>query len=115
LNSLRQYPLYSKTEPPAALKKDFEPGQFEKSQAYGKDKAKFAFVSGLWKQCTESALLHYGFYPWAWEFGSKVAAKFGYGEDYQVRVETFCASNVLNLMFSDSPIHHLRVHLVLWL
>lgn len=86
---LRQYPLYSKTEPPAALKKDFEPGQFEKSQAYGKDKAKFALISGLWKQCTESALLHYGFYPWAWEAAGNLVAKFGYGEIPQSIVFVF--------------------------
>ncbi|TFK25913.1 metalloendopeptidase [Coprinopsis marcescibilis] len=81
---LRQYPLYSKTEPPAALKKDFEPGAFEKSQAYGKDKAKFAFVSGLYKQTLDSLLLHFGFYAWAWTAASSLVGKFGYGADYQI-------------------------------
>ena len=44
---LRQYPLYNKTESPAVLAPHFNDDEFQKSQAYGKDKAKFSIFSGL--------------------------------------------------------------------
>src|SRR6202021_256942 len=86
----RQYPLYSKTEPPAGLSSHFTPEVFEKSQKYGKDKAKLAFVAGLYKQCIESALLHYGFYAWAWGVAGCALAKFGYSADYEANPWLLC-------------------------
>lgn len=82
---IRQYPLYSKKEPPAALKAHFEQSAFEKSQQYGKDKAKFALFSGIFKQVLESLLLQYGFNAWSWDAAGRVIAKAGYGPEYQVR------------------------------
>lgn len=87
---LRQYPLYSKAAPPPALAKDFEPGAFEKSQAYGKDKAKFALFSGIYKQAVDSSLLQFGFYSWSWTAAGSLIHKFGYTPQYQVRVCSFC-------------------------
>jgi len=81
---IRQYPLYSKKEPPAALAKHFDAGVFEKSQKYGKDKAKFAFFSGIFKQLLDSTMLHYGFYAWSWTAAGKLTAKVGYGPEYEV-------------------------------
>ncbi|KAF4565438.1 hypothetical protein EYR36_002009 [Pleurotus pulmonarius] len=81
---LRQYPLYSKTEPPAALASYFSKDEFLKSQNYGKDKAKFSLFSGLYKQCIDSALLQFGFYAWSWTAAGKVTSWFGYGPDYEI-------------------------------
>ncbi|KAF5319289.1 hypothetical protein D9619_008697 [Psilocybe cf. subviscida] len=81
---IRQYPLYSKKEPPAALKAHFEQSAFEKSQQYGKDKAKFALFSGIFKQVLESLLLQYGFNAWSWDAAGRVIAKAGYGSEYQI-------------------------------
>ncbi|KAJ2913084.1 hypothetical protein MD484_g7336, partial [Candolleomyces efflorescens] len=81
---LRQYPLYSKTAPPPALEKDFEPGAFEKSQAYGKDKAKFALFSGIYKQAVDSSLLQFGFYSWSWQAAGSLIQKLGYSPQYQI-------------------------------
>ena len=81
---IRQYPLYSKTAPPAALAEHFDPGVFEKSQKYGKDKAKFALFSGLYKQLVESILLQFGFNAWSWSAAGYLLAKVGYGPEYQV-------------------------------
>ncbi|KAF7290747.1 CAAX prenyl protease [Mycena indigotica] len=81
---LRQYPLYSKTEPPAALKAHISAAEFEKSQKYGKDKAKFALFSGLYKQLLDSVLIYVGFYAWAWEVAGLGMARFGYGPEYQI-------------------------------
>jgi STE24 endopeptidase len=85
---IRQYPLYSKKEPPASLKEHFEPGVFEKSQNYGKDKAKFALFSGLYKQILDSVMLQYGFYAWSWNAGGWLIAKGGYGPEYEVNLES---------------------------
>ena len=52
----------TKTEPPAVLAPHFKDDEFQKSQAYGKDKAKFSIFSGLFGQFLGSAMIHYGFY-----------------------------------------------------
>ncbi|KAJ7640425.1 peptidase family M48-domain-containing protein [Mycena polygramma] len=81
---LRQYPLYSRTEPPPALANHISAPDFEKSQKYGKDKAKFALFSGLYKQCLDSSMLYFGFYAWSWEVAGRVMARAGYGAEYQI-------------------------------
>jgi len=81
---LRQYPLYSNKEPPAVLAAHFTPELFEKSQKYGKDKAKFSLVSGLYKQCFDSAMLQFGFYAWSWDVAGQLLSKFGYNSEYEV-------------------------------
>ena len=74
---LRQYPLYNKTESPAVLAPHFNDDEFQKSQAYGKDKAKFSIFSGLFGQFG-SAMIHYGFYAWAWGTAGHFLARYGY-------------------------------------
>jgi STE24 endopeptidase len=81
---IRQYPLFSKTEPPASLAKHFEPGVFEKSQNYGKDKAKFALFSGIFKQLLDSFMLEFGFYAWSWGVSQNIMDKTGYGQGYEI-------------------------------
>lgn len=81
---LRQYPLYSKTEPPAALKAHISASDFEKSQKYGKDKAKYALFTGIYKQCLDSLMLHFGFYAWAWSAVGQGMTRFGYGAEYEI-------------------------------
>ncbi|KAH9942806.1 peptidase family M48-domain-containing protein [Amylocystis lapponica] len=96
---LRQYPLYSKTVPPSALAVHFAPDEFAKSQTYGKDKAKFSLVAGLYKQIVDSAMLHFGAYAWAWDISGKLLAKFGYGAEYEI-VQSIAFAFVL--FFSSS-------------
>ncbi|KAI1784835.1 peptidase family M48-domain-containing protein [Ganoderma leucocontextum] len=81
---LRQFPLYSKTEPPAALKDHFKEGVFKKSQTYGKDKAKFSLVSGLYKQVVDSILMQFGLVAWSWKAGGWIVGKLGYGPEYEI-------------------------------
>ncbi|KAK7032425.1 zinc metalloprotease [Paramarasmius palmivorus] len=81
---LRQYPLYSKTEPPPALASHISREDFEKSQSYGKDKAKFALFSKLFSQCLDSAMLQYGFYAWCWSAAGSILGKIGYGAEYEI-------------------------------
>ncbi|KAI0821770.1 peptidase family M48-domain-containing protein [Trametes gibbosa] len=81
---LRQFPLYSKTEPPPVLADHFKPETFKKSQAYGKDKAKFSLVSGIYKQIVDSMFLQYGLMAWSWKTGGKITALLGYGPEYEI-------------------------------
>ncbi|KAF8576739.1 hypothetical protein K439DRAFT_1397128 [Ramaria rubella] len=81
---LRQYPNYSKTEPPAALTAHFTPEVFAKSQAYGRDKAKFSLVSSFYSQILETAILYYGGYAWAWDLAGTLLSRYGYGSEYQI-------------------------------
>jgi STE24 endopeptidase len=82
---LRQYPLYSKTAPPAAIAQHIKQDEFEKSQKYGKDKAKLGLFSKLYNQILDSAYIQFGFYPWCWKVAGIVLSRFGYGEEYEVR------------------------------
>lgn len=88
--SLRQYPLYSKPTPPAVLADHFTPQVFERSQKYGKHKAKFTIVSGLYKQVIETLQIASGlYYPWAWRTAGQLLGLAGYGPEYLVRPRLF--------------------------
>jgi hypothetical protein len=88
--SLRQYPLYSKPTPPAVLADHFTPQVFEKSQKYGKHKAKFSIVSGLYKQFIDTLQLASCFYyPWAWKASGQLLGLAGYGSEYPVCPQEF--------------------------
>lgn len=85
LCSLRQYPLYSKPTPPAVLSDHFTPEVYEKSQKYGKHKAKFSIVSGLYRQFIDTLQLASGlYYPWVWRASGQLLDLAGYGLEYQV-------------------------------
>lgn len=72
--SYRQYKVLCGTKIPQALKAEIDQKTFDKSQAYGRAKAKFGFVSGLFSQCVEMAVLYYNVYPRLWEVtGSWIA------------------------------------------
>lgn len=66
------------------LAEHFSEEDFHKSQVYGKDKAKFALVSGLYKQAVDSLMLHYGLFAWAWDCGGQIVTKLGYSSEYEV-------------------------------
>lgn len=76
--------MYSKTAPPKALAEHFTQEVFQASQEYGKDKARFAFVSGIYKQAVDSAFLHFGLYAWAWASAGSIIGRYGYDEKYEV-------------------------------
>ena len=64
--SYRQYQVLKRTQVPAQLKQEIDQKTFDKSQAYGRAKAKFGFVSGLWGQLKNYATIQYNFYPKLW-------------------------------------------------
>lgn len=80
---LRQYPMYDKKSPPDALAHKFEPETFQKSQVYGRDKARFSLVSSAYDQTLEVLLLYFDAQAWAWTLAGSVLEKRGY-EGYEV-------------------------------
>jgi hypothetical protein len=113
VHSLRQYPLYNKTSPPDVLKGHFDQETFEKSQRYGKAKAKFSFASGIYRQVLESALLYFDFYPWAWNTAESLVAKVGYGGQVCRNAHKVAVRSGHSTCVSDHPIHLFRWHSVL--
>lgn len=83
-HSARQYKYYSKKEAPQNLKAYVPQDKFDKSQAYGKDKAKFSFVKTLWSQIWDTLFLYYGGFALCWQWGGDLIGMLGYGADYQV-------------------------------
>ena len=104
---LRQYPLYSKTAPPEVLSAHFDADAFKKSQLYGKDKAKFALISGLYKQAVDSLILYFGFYAWSWSVAGIIINKLGYTSEYEV-----CSPQHHPTMFNISARSHNPLHLL---
>ncbi|KAI6085988.1 peptidase family M48-domain-containing protein [Hypoxylon rubiginosum] len=69
--SLRQYGVLKKIKPPQVLEKEVSQDVYDKSQEYGRAKAKFGFVKGLWGQVQNIAFIHYDVLPklWSWTGG----------------------------------------------
>lgn len=70
--------MYSKTSPPDALAHKFEPEVFDKSQKYGRDKARFSIVSSAFNQILETGLLYFNVMPWVWNAAGNILSKYGY-------------------------------------
>ena len=82
-------PNYSKKKPPPEIAEHVKDEEFEKSQDYGRDKAYFSFVTAIFKQTLESAMLHFGLYAYCWKLAGDLIAKFGFSSEYQVRRSAF--------------------------
>ncbi|KAL9630959.1 MAG: hypothetical protein Q9164_006152 [Protoblastenia rupestris] len=66
LLSLRQYQILKQTKPPKVLEGEVSQEVFDKSQAYGRAKAKFGFVSGLYSQIQNYGVIYYDVLPRLW-------------------------------------------------
>ncbi|EFY98056.1 peptidase M48/CAAX prenyl protease 1 family protein [Metarhizium robertsii] len=66
--TLRQYRILQQTKPPAVLSKEISQETFDKSQAYGRAKAQFEIISGLWAQIQNVAFIQLDVLPklWSW-------------------------------------------------
>ncbi|KAF2810090.1 CaaX prenyl protease [Mytilinidion resinicola] len=62
----RQYRVLSKTSQPKALENEIDKPTFNKSQEYGRAKAKFGFFSSLFNQAKGLAVIWYDVYPKVW-------------------------------------------------
>ena len=81
--------LYSKTAHPKVLENHFDTAVSSESQNYGRDKAKFALITGLVKRAIASAFIFTGFHACAWDLGGKITGYFGCGPEYEVATNPF--------------------------
>lgn len=72
----RQYGVLQKTKPPVVLSKEVSQETFDKSQAYGRAKAKFEVISGLWAQIQNVAFIQYDVLPKMWSWTGELLLKF---------------------------------------
>ncbi|KAF2658279.1 CaaX prenyl protease [Lophiostoma macrostomum CBS 122681] len=72
----RQYGVLQKKTVPKALDKEIDQTTFDKSQAYGRAKAQFSFVSGLFNQAKSLAILQFNVYPIVWAFAGSLLARY---------------------------------------
>lgn len=64
--SYRQYSVLQRTTVPKQLKHEIDQKTYDKSQAYGRAKAKFNFVSGLFGQVKNYFIIMHNVYPRLW-------------------------------------------------
>ncbi|KAF2266344.1 CaaX prenyl protease [Lojkania enalia] len=72
----RQYRVLQRKTVPTALEKEINKETFDKSQAYGRAKAKFGFFSGIFNQLKSLAVLHYNVYPIVWGVAGSLLARY---------------------------------------
>jgi STE24 endopeptidase len=62
----RQYGVYKRTIRPKALEVEVDQKTFDKSQAYGRAKAKFNFISSIFGQATKLFIIYADIWPKVW-------------------------------------------------
>ncbi|KAF9730794.1 peptidase family M48 [Paraphaeosphaeria minitans] len=72
----RQYRVLQRDRVPKALEHEIDRPTFDKSQAYGRAKAKFSFVSGVFNQLKSIAVLHFNVYPVVWGVAGTILARY---------------------------------------
>ncbi|KAJ5105491.1 CAAX prenyl protease 1 [Penicillium alfredii] len=76
LLSLRQYKVLQRTKTPQVLAGEVTQKVFDQSQAYGRAKAKFSFVSGLYGQIQNLAFVYGDVLPKLWSIGGLLLARY---------------------------------------
>ncbi|KAK5173622.1 zinc metalloprotease [Saxophila tyrrhenica] len=62
----RQYLVLKRTTIPSSISKEIDQATYDKSQAYGRSKAKFSFISSLWSQIKNYYIIQHDVYPRLW-------------------------------------------------
>ncbi|KAJ5133543.1 CAAX prenyl protease 1 [Penicillium atrosanguineum] len=76
LLSLRQYKVLQRTKAPKVLEGEVTQKVFDQSQAYGRAKAKFGLVSGLYGQIQNLAFIYGDVLPKLWSISGLVLARY---------------------------------------
>ncbi|KAL7795336.1 myosin-like coiled-coil domain-containing protein [Trichoderma ceciliae] len=76
LLTFRQYRVLQLPKPPAVLAKEVSQDTFDKSQAYGRAKAQFSVVSGLWGQIANFAFIKLDVMPKLWSWTGDLLLKY---------------------------------------
>ncbi|KAF9177960.1 hypothetical protein BGZ51_007587 [Haplosporangium sp. Z 767] len=70
---------------PKALSEYVTEEQFQKAQAYGRDKTRFGFVESVFNQIQSTLTLTMDFLPWLWAFSGEIMFKVtGFGSEYEI-------------------------------
>lgn len=81
----RHYRNLCSKDRPKALREHVTDEEFQKAQAYGRDKAAFGFVETLVDHIQSALMLIYDFLPWLWGVSGQVMfATTGFGSEYEV-------------------------------
>ncbi|KAF2280923.1 CaaX prenyl protease [Westerdykella ornata] len=72
----RQYRVLQKTKVPKALESEIDQETFDKSQAYGRAKARFNFFSSVFQQVQKIAILSFNVYPIVWAFSGSLLGRY---------------------------------------
>jgi STE24 endopeptidase len=98
----RQYKVLQRPNKPKTLEKEIDQTTFDKSQAYGRAKAKFSFISSLFTQAKSLAILYFDVFPKVWGLTGLLLAKYAparfSGEISQSLVFIF-AMSLVDLVF----------------
>ena len=104
--SLRQYGVLQQTKPPKSLEGEISQEVFDKSQAYGRAKAKFGFISGLYTQIQSYSIIYFDLLPRLWALTGVWLVDYGH-KDYQGEIIHtlifFFTFNIINTVL-DLPI-----------
>ncbi|KAL7945424.1 myosin-like coiled-coil domain-containing protein [Trichoderma barbatum] len=76
LLTFRQYRVLQLPKPPTVLAKEVSQDTFDKSQAYGRAKAQFSVVSGLWGQIANFAFIQLDVMPKLWSWTGDLLLKY---------------------------------------
>ncbi|EME39248.1 hypothetical protein DOTSEDRAFT_75093 [Dothistroma septosporum NZE10] len=102
----RQYRVLHRKTVPAQLKQEVDQKTFDKSQAYGRSKAQYTFVEGLFGQVKNYVTIQYDWLPWLWSVAGGLTLRYlperFHGEISQSLVFIFglsLAETVINLPF----------------
>ncbi|KAL6402061.1 CAAX prenyl protease 1 [Ilyonectria robusta] len=74
--TFRQYRILQQPSPPAVLSKEVSQEVFDKSQAYGRAKAQFSIVDGLYSQLQNIAFIHFDVLPKLWSWSGDLLLRF---------------------------------------
>ena len=72
----RQYKVLNQTKPPKVLEHEVSQEVYDKSQAYGRAKAKFGAFSGLYGQIQNLAFYHFDVLPKLWSWSGDLLLRF---------------------------------------
>ena len=75
--SFRQYRVLQRTSPPKTLKNEIEQKTYDKSQAYGRAKAKFGALTGVFGIAQELATIYFDILPKMWDITGSWLSRYG--------------------------------------
>ncbi|KAI9838782.1 MAG: hypothetical protein M1838_004497 [Thelocarpon superellum] len=108
--SLRQYQMLKQTKPPKALQGEVSQEVFDQSQAYGRAKAQFGFVSALYGQAQNLVVIYADVLPWLWALTGTWQARYApanfTGEITQSLVFFFVFNLITTALSLPTSIYH---------